>query len=305
MKETNYELAESKKGEVRNRSKMHGVFSALGVIVSGGMVVACLFWARVILINLPTMFKELWLEQLSTYIEASEEISEHIDDSTRAIDSVDDNISGIAKLELSADEEPERIPCEVFLTDMSGEVLLGKISGNTDRTSRWILEKNQDVLVRMDLPVEPNDFNIEITSTYPYQVKSGENGVIEIEVTDVNTGVIYVGSLLFTAYDDLTMQAGVQHCANYNSGEVVAEDNYIHYSLYTSTGDAPRRTYGGYSGWMGSVHYWIEAIGDFDESEYNSDHCAYCGHDIERQVCRHCSNDWSRSNPEWVKSPER
>lgn len=169
----------------------------------------------------------------------------------------------------------------VRLTNMYGVTLEDALVDG-----RWMLREDQDVLVWMDLPTDIEQLDGKVESTFPYEVKAGETGVIEIAVTSYEDETIYNGTLEFVAEDDLTLEAGVRHNPHSNSGDIQfwndnayemnclsdilgkGKKSYMHYALFTSAENEPIVFCGGYSSVGYNMQYDVRAIGDFDNDGY-------------------------------------
>lgn len=170
---------------------------------------------------------------------------------------------------------------DVRLTNMFGVTLSEKYVDG-----RWTLGSEEEVLVWMDLPNDIDQLKGRLESTFPYRVKAGETGKIKIKLLSYENDTVYTGTLKFVATEDLVLESGVSHKSHTNSGEVqfwndvscemnCLEDilgsgkkTYMHYSLYTSSKNAPIIFSGGYSSTGYNMLYDIRAIGRFDYSDY-------------------------------------
>ncbi len=152
-------------------------------------------------------------------------------------------VNKMPKLSVYNSEHPTRqiVTCDFRLTDTNG------LSLDKNANGQWELSSDQDVLVWLDLPDDIEELDADISSSYPYEVKAGETGVIKIEAYCSSNYTEYIGSLEFVATDDLTLGA-VGHGANYHNSSIVINNDtnrnfswmeegkhaYVHYPLYTS-----------------------------------------------------------------------
>lgn len=174
---------------------------------------------------------------------------------------------------------------DIRLTNMYGETLSDKYTNGY-----WTLGSEEEVLVWMDLPNDIDQLDGRLESTFPYEVKAGETGQIDVKLTSDENGTIYTGTLNFVAADDLTLESGVEHKAHSNSGDVTfwndecyemscltdildaGKKTYMHYSLYTSSKNVPIIFNGGYSSVGYDMDYDIRAIGEFGNNTYERVH---------------------------------
>lgn len=159
------------------------------------------------------------------------------------------------------------IECPIYFTDFYGYRI------DTNANGEWELGADQDVLVWFEIPNGIDQFNANITSVYPYEVFAGETGTIELEAYCPRDGIKYVGSLEFTALDDLTL--GAVRNVNHGNACVEVENSYdehcIHYPLYTSCAGKYNvyRAHGGFT----SVGYDV----DFDINPIGAPEMVYAG----------------------------
>lgn len=170
-------------------------------------------------------------------------------------------INTVLTIEVDFDEPAimRVVECPIYFTDLYGCRI------DTGADGEWELGANQDVLVWFEIPNGIDQLNANITSVYPYEVLAGETGTIELEAYCFGDGVKYVGSLEFTALDDLTL--GAVRNINHGNARVEVENSYdehcIHYPLYTSCSGKYNvyRAYGGLTSVGYDVKFDINPIG--------------------------------------------
>lgn len=168
------------------------------------------------------------------------------------------------------------------LTNMYGVTLDEKyVDGH------WVLGSKEEVLVWMDLPTDIDHFKGNLEATFPYEVKAGKTGTINVKLTNHENATIYMAALEFVADDDLVLEAGISHKAHGNSGDVgfwnsssyemnclkdilgPGKKSYMHFSIYTSSQNDPVVFSGKHLSSVGyDVNYDIRAIGNFSERRY-------------------------------------
>lgn len=137
----------------------------------------------------------------------------------------------------------KNVNCPMWFSDMDGY----SIGRNDD--GQWELGADRDVLVWFNLPTNINELDISIESSYPYEVKKGETGTIEVEAIQRHDGykLRLYGSLEFVAQDDLTIGSLSEDVRRSSAEVIVANDSvpryewmaddkhaYFNYPLYTS-----------------------------------------------------------------------
>ena len=166
-------------------------------------------------------------------------------ESARAeLDTVVTKDTAINAVDLSAKykQAMDIIECPIRLANIDG------LDAERYTPDQWLLSEDQDVLVWLDLPNNVDEFHLNISSTYPYEVKAGETGTIQIKAVDTYEHKTYTGTLEFRAEDDLIIGALTGHGGNLRNESLEVHNGdtpmfpwmqpgkhaYIHYGLYTS-----------------------------------------------------------------------
>lgn len=161
-----------------------------------------------------------------------------------ALDTAITKDAAIDAVDLSAKykQAMDIIECPIRLANIDG------LDAERYTPDQWLLSEDQDVLVWLDLPNNVDEFHLNISSTYPYEVKAGETGTIQIKAVDTYEHKTYTGTLEFRAEDDLTIGALTGHGGNLRNESLEVHNGntlmlpwmqpgkhaYIHYGLYTS-----------------------------------------------------------------------